>query len=301
MKRVIITEKQAKRLLVQEYFDRETQALWDYFTMSREEENNALIKEYFTRFDTFIQWELSDEEYNELQTNGDIDEIVIMCDNRDEYLINAIINGEYSQYRERFASYLRTELEDTPQYSPAWLTLTNPQQIPNQWLIHFSDESFWISSEGFKHAKPNINSLAYTKWLDDATYTELEEEGYCFAYDVDDFANYYKTFGDRLKYGNEAVIFRASGIKLWHCGDLEYQVIFWGPNAKDFIYIENTDDGWCVKSTKSGRVLYKGETVPQVVEWATNNYDQYKNHIVDYKGKKNYDSDRYYKQNQPKQ
>ena len=296
MKKIIITEEQANRLLVQEYFDRETSALWKYFNKSDEEKDEELIRQNFSRFYSYINYEISEEEFNQYFSNDKDTEIEQMCDNQDVGLAEEIINGSLQYFKRDFANYLIQELFDLPQYAPSWLTLTNPQKVTNEWLIHFSDESFWIAQDGFKHMKPNIESLAYTRWLK-TQYNGLDD-GYCFAYDCKDFENYYKTVGGKLKYGNEAVIFRASGVKLWHRGDKEYQVIFYGSDAKDFIYIEENDGQWCIKSTQHGSVLYTSDSIQNIVKWATNNYDQYNKHTVSYSGRKNHDASRYYKQHQ---
>ena len=75
-------------------------------------------------------------------------------------------------------------------------------------------------------------------------------------------------------------------------------MIFYGPDAKDFIYIEENDSQWCIKSTQHGGVLYTSDSIQNIVKWATNNYDQYNKHTVSYSGRKNHDASRYYKQHQ---
>lgn len=295
MKRIVITESQANRLLVQEYFDKPTKILWDYFNMSKEEQDNNLIRNYFWKFQPFLEWEVDEEDYNQIMASSEGQDIEVMIETHDETLAEYIIQGKYGfEIKDAFAYYLRLELKDDGLNSPTWMHLDTPSRITNEWLIHFSDNAFSIASDGFKHATSDIDSLALTTWQPDRF--EKGEEGYCFAYDCDDFENYYKIQG-KLKYGNEAVIFRASGVKVWHYGDEEYQVIFWGPNAKDFIYVEECEGGWCVRSIKNGNTIYMGESVVDVVNWAQNNMYQYRNHIFDYKGRKNYDNERYYQEN----
>ena len=89
------------------------------------------------------------------------------------------------------------------------------------------------------------------------------------------------------------MIFRASGVKLWHYGDNEDQVIFYGPSAKDIIYLEFNDetDEWYISSTKRyGQILYQNEDLGEVVYWIERNYDQYRKHLISYRKHKDYEN-----------
>ena len=90
-------------------------------------------------------------------------------------------------------------------------------------------------------------------------------------------------------------------MKLWHHGDQEEQVIFWGPSAKDIIYLESQEEYdkkekktiliWYIYSIKNpSQVLYKNRDIDEVINWILNNYDQYRRHLSDYRRHPNYET-----------
>jgi len=162
---------------------------------------------------------------------------------------------------------------------PSWYILDYREDIKNQWLIHFSDNAkdVWMDQK-FKYGLDDLYYVGYT------TQHSIEAKkygGYNFAYALGDYLKYarssYRSKG--WKYGKEAVIFRASGIKAWHHGDEEPQVIFWGPSTHDVVYIQELDGDWGVTNSKSGRVIYRGE-FPDVVKWIVTNFNQYKSALL---------------------
>ena len=110
---------------------------------------------------------------------------------------------------------------------------------------------------------------------------EKKYGGYNFAYDVERYDRYaHSNHGRGFKYGKEAVIFRASGMELWHYGDEEPQVIFYGNTAKSIIPItEGEEHQWAVKSVKTGRSLYENDDFDNVVVWVLRNFVQYRKQL----------------------
>jgi hypothetical protein len=74
-------------------------------------------------------------------------------------------------------------------------------------------------------------------------------------------------------------MFRASGIKSYHMGDEEPQVIFWGKMATDIIPLVQ-DDGWVVTHHSKDRVLFRDENLRVVVNWVTQHFNQYRKALV---------------------
>lgn len=95
-------------------------------------------------------------------------------------------------------------------------------------------------------------------------------------------------------------MFHANGIKVYHYGDEQHQVIFWGPSARDLVpiyhgnvdididhyddYIDSrgdSDDTWYVTDDKSpyGRVLYFNQEIEDVIAWVENNFFQYRKRL----------------------
>jgi hypothetical protein len=97
--------------------------------------------------------------------------------------------------------------------------------------------------------------------------------GYNFAFLVD--SRYAMNASDG-KYGKNAILFQHAGELIYHYGDDEDQVVFWGPSVdpRGLIMLDHTDDGWTVLA-RDERVLYKGE-FEACVEWVQQNHFQYR-------------------------
>lgn len=132
------------------------------------------------------------------------------------------------------------------------------------------------------------------------------EEGYNFAFVADQATNrealYYL---GHLDDAAGAVMFKADGVEAFHYGDTQYQVIFWGPSARNIIpifhlnveesgivgfsddpdyeddYLANRGDFncWCVIG-KNNRMLYCHEQIEKIIDWVERNYYQYRNELI---------------------
>lgn len=107
--------------------------------------------------------------------------------------------------------------------------------------------------------------------------SEFEKKygGYNFAYTLSDFPKYAKKSGG-YKYGSEAVVFNASGIKVWHYGDEEPQVIFYGNTAKNIIPITSGENTEFAIYSKDNKILYENDDLKNVVYWLIKNFNQYR-------------------------
>ena len=281
MKKIIINENQEKKL-INEYADKYyTVPLFNYFNMNDDEKNRDLISTYLYLIPDFIgYYAYKYEDYNEY-----FDDIINKSNEYDDKLIDEILSGNYSFIKKDLINYLTNYANENYLDAPAWLFMENPSYVNNEWLIHFSDNAYDIAINGFKYGTPEYEEIAYSGAGD---IKNKYGEGYDFAYLLDEFGNYYRSdraYEYKPKYGSEAVIFRANGIRLYHYGDGEYQVIFWGPSAKDLIYIEYDDEySWCIKSLKNGNILYYNEDFEKVADWAINNKVQYRKHMFNLKG-----------------
>ena len=160
-------------------------------------------------------------------------------------------------------------IEDNVQYEklPTWLICDLKGVVKNEWCIHFTDNATSIARNGFNSGTLSMDKFAYTDMR-----TNMGE-GYNFAYPLDE-----KRVNDAL-YGQEAVIFQTSGVRIHHYGDDEDQVIFYGPDAKNFIPIVKDDaDTWCIYG-QNGQVFKRG-TPMEIVRWALSNLPQYRKQIM---------------------
>ena len=191
------------------------------------------------------------------------------------YINDSDTYNAFSEYLYEKVIHFNLNIESTDY--PAWVHFDDDdvEIITNQWLIHFTDDALSVARDGFKYGVDDITKLGLTKHL--GQY-DKQYGGYNFAYLLKDFPRHAErnyTRGGGYKYGDEAVVFRASGIRVYHHSDNEPQVIFFGKYAKDIIPITEGDRKKFAIRDKKDRILYEGD-LDKVVKWLTNNYNQYK-------------------------
>ena len=168
--------------------------------------------------------------------------------------------------------------------------------INKEWLIHFTTCPECIAEEGFTAGTYDVEKLAVT-----ARDSKKMGRGYDFAFMADDVTNYEAECycgTDSNDWG--AVMFHANAVQAYHGGDMQHQVIFWGPYAFDIIPIYHGDisyqvdydnedvyskhrgsiyDTWYIKDDVTDRVLFSDENIENIVSWVENNFYQYKNRL----------------------
>jgi hypothetical protein len=170
--------------------------------------------------------------------------------------------------------------------------------INKEWLIHFTPVPADIALNGFVKGTSDYTDLGITHG------SFKREEGYNFAFTADnaneEYARYY--CGDNTDNWG-AVMFKANGVEAYHGGDNQYQVMFWGPSARDIVPIYygdisydinmdyeddyydtrgSAEDCWYVMDDRSQQIYYSNESLEAVIEWVENNYFQYKNRLNNY-------------------
>ncbi len=188
-------------------------------------------------------------------------------DYEDESLIEMFLNMlEENNLCDHFIS----EMQNIVDYYelPSWCTMNFNRIVKNEWCIHFGSDSESIAKEGFTGGTPEIEHLAYTN-----AGAQKSSAGYDFAFLIDDRSVDYNEYGD------EAVIFRTSGVEIYHYGDNQNQVVFWGPNVKSFIPIHQDNGDWVVYG-QNGQVLVRCGRPSEIALWATENLPQYRKQIM---------------------
>ena len=188
-------------------------------------------------------------------------------DYEDESLIEMFLNMlEENNLCDHFVSVM----QDIVVYYelPSWCIMDFNRIVKNEWCIHFGSDSENIAREGFTGGTPEIEHLAYTN-----AGTQKSSAGYDFAFLINDRSVDYNGYGD------EAVIFRTSGVEIYHYGDNQNQVVFWGPNVKSFIPIHQDNGDWVVYG-KNGQVLVRCGRPSEIALWATENLPQYRKQIM---------------------
>jgi len=154
--------------------------------------------------------------------------------------------------------------EDVGEYhSPSYETMDYLSFVKPTWLIHFTDDPRDIAQKGFQFGHNDLMGLHLTTHKTD----RYKEPGYNFAYPAK------KVIYNSGEYGRHAVIFWGSGVKVWHNGDEEIQIIVWGPSVKKDMLFPIYSDGYSqwVVETYNGRILKKS-TLENIIEWVINNY-----------------------------
>lgn len=261
MKKLI--HKLLREGLIKEYIGNDIVSLRRYLSMSDEEKTQYLPHEYPYSFEEFLG-------------EQDIDSPI----QGEPYEIMDELETQYPDMFNEYASWLFQKIKnhtlDVPDADyPAWSFFEKPSLVKNQWLIHFTQDADGIASQGFTQGIDDMSKLGLTTHLDDF---EKQFGGYNFAYTLDDYERYAKANSRTFKYGEEAVIFRASGIKAWHYADQEPQVIFYGNTAKDIIPITESYGDYYIRN-KNGSEIFKNEEFNRVVEWVVKNYVQYRKHL----------------------
>ena len=107
-------------------------------------------------------------------------------------------------------------------HSPSYLHMSYVDDVNNEWLIHGTNDATAIESKGFTRGAWDYTTLGLTRHFVES----VKSGGF-------NFALFATAFDEEtiLGYGKEAVVFRASGIQVFHYGDNQPQVIFVGNTA----------------------------------------------------------------------
>jgi hypothetical protein len=273
--------------ILNEYINKNVVYLKDYLTMPKSSKMAYLPHEYYYFFDDFLdETNTFFERPKEIKPSNYTDEPeeeVDMFDN-DIELIIWLERNDKETYN-KFAEYLYDKITSNTlpindaDY-PAWSYFDeDPEIVKNQWLIHFTGDAQGIAEHGFKFGVDDMTKLGLTTHLGEF---DKKYGGYNFAYTLNDFKTYgrggYTKSG--YKYGSEAVIFNASGIKVWHHGDQEPQVIFYGNTAKNIIPIIRGEESKFGIYSNNGRILFENDDLTKVVKWLVDNYEQYRRKLT---------------------
>lgn len=179
---------------------------------------------------------------------------------------------------EIWEDYVHVMMTQDPANAPSQAFYSGPQLLKRQtWLIHFSDDAWGIANKGFKYGVDQMDKLGLTIYLGDF---DKKYGGYNFAFEAG--GRYARAAAAEEKYGSNAVMFTNAGVKAYHSGDDEEQVMFWGANVdpRSIILITHEDDGWCVsqhpsKGRYEGECVYQNEDFNTVTNWVEENWRQY--------------------------
>lgn len=152
---------------------------------------------------------------------------------------------------------------------PAYQHLDFKSVIKPGWLVHFTNDAESIRNRGFMYGHDEFRGLGLTTHKTEER--RRDHPGFNFAFEIDtrDLSNAARSG----KYGKEAVVFWGGGVKAFHYGDEENQIIFWGPSVnRSMIFpIRREYDNWVVEA-ENGRTMVESEDFNDVVGWVVQNW-----------------------------
>lgn len=273
--------------LLREYLTNDGVYLRQYFNMTEEQKKAWLPYEYPYFFKDFLIEKDVEFEWPKAMVASmyvdEPDDEVEAFDGQDSHEFIEWLSKNNKEMFDKYADHLYERISDhtlpIPEAElPTWSYFDDTAKlVKNQWLIHFTDDADGIARDGFKYGVSDMTKLGLTTSLGEF---EKKYGGYNFAYKLSDFRRYGGHSDSRFKYGKEAVIFRASGLQLWHHGDQEPQVIFYGNTAQNIIPITSGENSsWALRSNLTSRILFEDDALETVVNWLVKNYPQYRRHL----------------------
>ncbi len=236
--------------------------LKNYLTMSDRDKGEELARSFPDQFMEFLEEE--DPDLKEKLAVGE-----------DEFL------DDYSEVPDQvLVQFLKQKASDIMEYDPTYapLFLHGDYQgiVKNQWLIHFTDDAVSVARSGFRYGIDDMRNLGLTTSFTDEA---KKSGGYNFAYKLSDFERH-AFEGNGTKYGRECVLFRASGVEIYHYGDEEPQVVFWGKDATDIIPVKREDGEWCLPDDDQDKPVFKSEDLGTVTSWVVQHFPQYRKTLL---------------------
>lgn len=239
--------------------------LVNYLTMSRRDMGEEIARSY-TGY--FIDWLRNNDFVLPKQFKG-WRSFLTALEDYDEVAWKVVPDELYEEFLEPAANYA---IKNDPAYSPSFCHLTYKGILKNEWLVHFTDYADSVAKQGFTRGISDLAHLGLTTYFKDEAKVG---GGYNFAVPVNDAHNIEAGVGrNQVSFGEEAVLFRASGVNTYHSGDEFYQVIFWGKTAKDIIPLHHTEGKWFVTEVE-GDTLFESSDIEEVANWAIANFNKY--------------------------
>ena len=268
--------------IINEYLNQEE--IWLKKYLNSDDKNKYINLTY--KFDYLLEDFLNTIELSSYFNKEDKDKITRMID--DGYESYEILDKRFmtDDFKYDFGKFIYNEVDSAS--LPTNFYFDDGEIIKNQWLIHLTSYALDIWKDGFLYGTDDIEDLALTTYN---THDSKKHGGYNFAYTINDFIKYGNN-GDhdhKFKYGDNAILFKCSGVRAWHTGDEEYQTIFYGKYATTIIWLEygeiehgdrEGEDCWFIESRKNKVRLVEKENIRDLINWVETHYDQYRKHLT---------------------
>jgi len=138
--------------------------------------------------------------------------------------------------------------------------------VHNIWAIHYTNlESFEnILQDGFTHGCADLDKLAYS---DGKADTSVKNYGWNFALPVDG-----KYLGEDLGYGDCGFLIRTDGVRAFHKGDGDDEIIFKDCHVKEkipFVYDEDFKCWLCFDGNQCDVPSAEFKDIESLIQFAT--------------------------------
>lgn len=167
--------------------------------------------------------------------------------------------------------------QDVDEMSPSTAFFDFYKIVPRTtWLVHFSKNIDKILKNGLICGHEDMQTLGLTTRFSNVKNCR---PGWNFGFEWDSkYAN--AAVRDR-KYGDDFVMFQSAGVKAWHNGDEEDQIIFWGASIKNIVPVfkNSSGDFEVTLNTDSNKILVSGD-FEKVTEWIYRNFKTYQKKIA---------------------
>jgi hypothetical protein len=200
-------------------------------------------------------------------------------DGASEDRMPSVVSDEMYSKIIKYASSMIDDIVQNESRAPLWYFFSNAKIVKNTWLTHSTNSDAFgnILHDGFSKGI----SVGEEEMLGLSThFGEIDKSngGYNFAFDADN-CKYVRLSLKRYGDGAHLILFRASGVQAFHEGDDEYQVIFLGETARDFVFFVQDGGEWMFYNLRydvNDSMLPKFENICDGIEWVERNYDQYR-------------------------
>jgi hypothetical protein len=252
--------------------------------MEKYTENNSALLRYFKdgNFDPYSCWYEICDWLAKNDYMGLFSELIGKPTTQDEleeedadifYKLPPEVQKECS---ERVAEYI---MQHDPASAPSTdhMSLSRDRLLSREtWLVHFTDDPWSVQYTGFTYGIDQMDRLGLTTWFKQEA---KKYGGYNFAFEAG--SRHSINAASQHKYGKHAVLFQNSGVKVYHYGDEEDQVIFWGQDVEpsSIVILSCEYDVWTVVDVRNSRNLFSGE-FQQAVNWVKKNFTQYRRSIT---------------------
>lgn len=152
------------------------------------------------------------------------------------------------------ADVLHELRSDHENIAPSYLFMDSLGRLNNACLVHFTSDPVAVERDGFLRGVADMERLGLTRTGDPHgnlvdLAQDVARDGFNFAYLPKDLWDYEQKRGGQ-RYAPGVVVFKASGLVVWHHTDRERQVIFMGCTAKDRRAILRDGDGWAMEGQR---------------------------------------------------